>query len=170
MDEMSKAGPLIRPSWLILALALPVLAACATTRSAEGEKPSEDEMVDIGYGSVEKDNVIGSVATVYGRDQPVVHARTLAEMLAKIPGVVVADLAGGGVSVRIRGTNSFLGGQEPLYVIDGMVVGSGGGAFGINPSTIESVTVLKDAGSTAIYGSRGANGVILIKTKRGSGG
>jgi TonB-dependent SusC/RagA subfamily outer membrane receptor len=59
-----------------------------------------------------------------------------------------------------------MGGEEPLWVIDGMVVTTGGGIDGINPSTIESVTVLKDAGSTAIYGSRGANGVILIKTKK----
>jgi TonB-dependent SusC/RagA subfamily outer membrane receptor len=170
MEALSKAGSLIRPTWVLATLALPLLVACATIRPAEKENPSDDEMVDIGYGSVGEDNLTGSVDTEYGRDQPVVHEMTLARMLAKIPGVMVTDLAGGGVSVRIRGTNSFLAGLEPLYVIDGMVVGSGGGAFGINPSTIESVTVLKDAGSTAIYGSRGANGVILIKTKGGSGG
>jgi len=74
----------------------------------------------------------------------------------------------GGMTVRIRGATSFLGSEEPLFVIDGMVVQSADGALdGINPNTIESITVLKNADETAIYGSRGANGVILIKTKSG---
>ena len=148
------------------ALALLLFTGCALTRPPEEEAPSDVETVDIGYGSVEKDNAVGSVATEFTEDQPVVNAQTLANMLAKIPGVRVVDLPGGEFSVRIRGTNSFMGGEEPLYVIDGMVVATGGGLSGINPSTVESITVLKDAGSTAIYGARGANGVILIKTKR----
>ena len=90
-------------------------------------------------------------------------------MLSRVPGVRVIDRPGGGISVRIRGTNSCLGGEEPLFVLDGMVIQSAGaGLSGINPNSIESITVLKNAGETAIYGSRGANGVILIKTKRGS--
>jgi TonB-dependent SusC/RagA subfamily outer membrane receptor len=73
--------------------------------------------------------------------------------------------------MRIRGPNSLNAGQEPLFVVDGRVVPFAGGDLGsMNPSTVESITVLKDAGSTAIYGSRGANGVILIKTKMGGGG
>lgn len=148
------------------ALGLLLLTGCALTRPPEEAAPSNAETVDIGYGSVQKDGVVGSVATERTEDQPVVNARTLANMLAKIPGVRVVELPGGNISVRIRGTNSFQGGEEPLYVIDGMVVQTGGGLFGIDPSTVESITVLKDAGSTAIYGARGANGVILIKTKK----
>jgi TonB-dependent SusC/RagA subfamily outer membrane receptor len=147
-------------------LALLLLTGCALTRPPQDEAPSNTETVDIGYGAVEKDNVVGSVATELTEDQPVVNSMTLANMLAKIPGVQVIDRPGGEFSVRIRGTNSFMGGEEPLYVIDGMVVATGGGLSGINPSTVESITVLKDAGSTAIYGARGANGVILIKTKK----
>jgi TonB-dependent SusC/RagA subfamily outer membrane receptor len=148
------------------ALALLFFTGCALTHPPEQEGPSDAETVEIGYGSVEKDQVVGSATTMRVEDEPVIHERTLAYMLARIPGVQVSQLAGGGISVRIRGTNSFMAGEEPLWVIDGMVVQTGGGLAGIDPSTVESITVLKDAGSTAIYGARGANGVILIKTKR----
>lgn len=168
MTPPSRSRLMLRPSWLLGAAALFMIQACATTPSAERED-QEGERVNIGYGSVKKDHVVGSVAKVETKDETIIDSTTLAEMLARIPGVQVAQLAGGQVSVRIRGTNSFRSGTEPLYVLDGMPVLSGGGLFGLSPSTIESITVLKDAGSTAIYGSRGANGVILIKTKQGGG-
>lgn len=86
----------------------------------------------------------------------------------RFPGVQVFQVPGG-IAVRIRGTTSVTGSNEPLYVIDEMIIepGPGGALVGINPADIERIEVLKDAGSTAIYGSRGANGVILIRTKRG---
>lgn len=140
-------------------------AACATAPTPEAEPVGQND-VAIGYGDVESKSVIGSVATAETGDEEVIHSGTLANMLSKIPGVRVVDLPDGQMSVQIRGTNSILGGTEPLYVIDGMVIASGAGILGLSPSTIESITVLKDAGSTAIYGSRGANGVILIKTKK----
>ena len=152
--------------WVFAAFLLPLMTACATTRAPEGES-TEGGAVGVGYGDVEEEHLVGSVASSRMEDQEVVHSRTVAHMLARIPGVRVLELPGGQMSVRIRGMNSILGGEEPLYVIDGMVVQSGAGILGLSPSTIESITVLKDAGSTAIYGSRGANGVILIKTKRG---
>lgn len=158
-SAVSRVGP-----WLLGALTMVVLSGCALTKPPP--EPPDPDAVDVGYGTADKDHVTGSVASFRMDDQPVVHTQTLADMLARIPGVQVVELPGGNVSVRIRGTNSFMGGEEPLWVIDGMVVTTGGGLDGINPSTIESVTVLKDAGSTAIYGSRGANGVILIKTKK----
>ena len=75
----------------------------------------------------------------------------------------------GGIAVRIRGAVSFSGDTEPLYVVDGQTIeaGPGGALMGINPGDIEKIEVLKDIGSTSMYGSRGANGVIVIRTKRG---
>jgi TonB-dependent SusC/RagA subfamily outer membrane receptor len=91
------------------------------------------------------------------------------ELLAgRFPGVDVYR-APGGISIRIRGASSVYGSSEPLYVVDGMPIepGPGGALVGINPADIEKIEVLKDAGSTAQWGVRGANGVIVIKTKRG---
>jgi TonB-dependent SusC/RagA subfamily outer membrane receptor len=84
-------------------------------------------------------------------------------MLRRVPGVQVDEHSGGRISVVIRGRNTFQGGREPLYVLDGMVIQ---GIDGLNPMNIESITVLKNADATAVYGSRGANGVILIRSKR----
>jgi TonB-dependent SusC/RagA subfamily outer membrane receptor len=166
MKAFSGSGPVLHYPWVFCALALLFLSACALTPGAEEGKPSNAETVDIGYGTVDKDQVSGSVTTVESKDVVVDRSRTLAEMLARVPGVRVTESGGGNLRVRIRDTNSFLGGEDPLFVIDGMVFN--GGLGGINPNTIESITVLKNAGETAIYGSRGANGVILIKTKEGS--
>jgi len=84
-----------------------------------------------------------------------------------VAGVTVTRTADGGISVRIRGQSSFYGNTEPLFVIDGLPIqpGPGGSLLGINPHDIASIEVLKDAASMAFYGVRGANGVILIKTK-----
>lgn len=87
---------------------------------------------------------------------------------ARVSGVSVVRTADGGIAIRIRGATSILGSNAPLYVIDGIPVEAGpnGSLKGIAPSDIASIEVLKDVASTAIYGVRGANGVILIKTKR----
>jgi TonB-dependent SusC/RagA subfamily outer membrane receptor len=94
----------------------------------------------------------------------------LEKMLAgRIAGVVVSRAPDGGISVRIRGgATSFYGSNEPLYVVDDIPVqpGPAGSLTGLNPHDIESIKVLKDAAETAMYGSRGANGVIVIKTKK----
>jgi TonB-dependent SusC/RagA subfamily outer membrane receptor len=89
-------------------------------------------------------------------------------LAARVPGVVIARTPDGGISVRIRGQNSINGSNAPLYVVDGLPIEAGpsGSLTGINPNDIESIEVLKDAASTAFYGVRGANGVILIKTKK----
>ena len=171
MSASSAAGSTTCPVWLFAALALLFLTGCATAQSAEEQDAlPEEETVDVGYGTVDKDHVVGSVATVDGEEAQVVQPRTVADMLrGRVAGVQVTDLPGGGIRVRIRGTQSFLGGNDPLYVIDGMVLQVTDGALhGINPHDIASISVLKDASATAIYGSRGANGVILIKTKRGT--
>jgi TonB-dependent SusC/RagA subfamily outer membrane receptor len=87
---------------------------------------------------------------------------------AKVPGVWITRTADGGVAVQIRGTTSFYGSNQPLYVIDGVPIqpGPNGALTGVNPYDIESIEVLKDAADTAIYGMRGANGVIVVKTKK----
>ena len=86
----------------------------------------------------------------------------------RFPGVWVTRTSDGGIAVRIRGATSFGGSTEPLYVVDGIPIqaGPGGALTGINPNDIESIRVLKDAADTAMYGLRGANGVIVIKTKK----
>ena len=89
-------------------------------------------------------------------------------LMGRFPGVTVTQSADGGVSVRIRGTTSIRGSNEPLYVIDGVEIepGPGGSLTGINPRDIATIEVVKDPAGEAMYGVRGANGVIIIKTKR----
>jgi TonB-dependent SusC/RagA subfamily outer membrane receptor len=91
-------------------------------------------------------------------------------MMNKFPGVWITRMPDGSLSVRIRGTNSMQSSNEPLYIIDGTPVqpGPNGGLTGISPNDIASIEVLKDAAATTMYGVRGANGVIIIKTKVGS--
>jgi TonB-dependent SusC/RagA subfamily outer membrane receptor len=86
----------------------------------------------------------------------------------RISGVVVSKASDGGIAVQIRGQNSLYGGAQPLYVVDGQAIepGPGGSLSGISPYDIESIKVLKDPTDLTMYGSRGANGVIVIKTKR----
>jgi len=88
-------------------------------------------------------------------------------LMERFPSVMV-ERRGGGLAIRIRGRTSIRGSNEPLYVIDGLAIqpGPGGSLFGINPYDIESIRVLVNASDTAIYGLRGANGVIVIKTKQ----
>jgi len=148
--------------FLVGGLALLVLTGCATTQPAGEEAPSGSDAVDVGYGTIDKDHLTGSVNTVQSEDPNVEQPRSLADMLRRVPGVQVSEGSGGELRVRIRGNNTFQGGQDPLFVYNGMVIQS---LVGINPISIESISVLKNADATAIYGSRGANGVILIKTK-----
>jgi len=138
-----------------------------------------DEVVVIGYGTTQKKDLTGSVATVSAaqvKDLPVASIEQ--KLIGQIPGVQISSptgMPGGGGSVRIRGTGSITAGNNPLYVVDGFAISNTAGQVynplnSINPDDIESVTVLKDASSTAIYGSRGSNGVIVITTKRGKTG
>jgi TonB-dependent SusC/RagA subfamily outer membrane receptor len=86
----------------------------------------------------------------------------------KVPGLLVTRTSDGGVALQIRGPSSFMGSTEPLYVIDDVPVrpGPGGALMGVNPHDIESIRVLKDPADTGVYGVRGANGVIVVTTKR----
>ena len=127
-----------------------------------------DEVVVIGYGAVRKADMAGAVSVMDNKAfkaQPITQVSDALQ--GRVAGVnVVSDgIPGGSVKIRIRGTNSINKSNEPLYVVDGMVRESG--LEGINPEDIQSMQILKDASSTAIYGSRGANGVVIIITKSG---
>lgn len=137
-----------------------------------------DEVVVIGYGTQKKSDLTGSVGSVGEDDLKERPAASLSNALSgKIQGVNVSvnsGRPGGRANIRIRGNTSVSIANDPLYVIDGVIMHAAGLANGstpidyINPNDIASVEVLKDASATAIYGARGANGVILVTTKRGS--
>ena len=131
-----------------------------------------DEVVVVGYGTVKKRDLTGAVASVNAAKISAVPTSTASEALqGRIPGVVVSNAnwsPGSTPNVMIRGKRSITASNDPLYVIDGVPVTGGIGE--ISPSDIESMEVLKDASATAIYGARGANGVILITTKQGKSG
>ncbi|HET8657309.1 MAG TPA: TonB-dependent receptor plug domain-containing protein [Longimicrobiaceae bacterium] len=144
------------------------LAACSSGRPVPGPTPAQK--VDIGYGTAAKADLTGSVDQVGADEIEASHAVRLEDALeGRVAGVRVIRTASGGISVQIRGQSSIYGPSDPLYVVDGVPVRTmpGQGLIGLNPGDIASVTVLKDAGATAIYGSRGGNGVVLITTKRG---
>lgn len=146
-----------------------------------------DEVVVVGYGTMKKSDLTGSVTSIKSEELMKTNPVSINQSLqGRIAGVQVNQndgAPGAGISIQIRGANSFSTSTEPLYVVDGIPFTTGGtpGAgrdedgmlqsanplSSINPADIESVEVLKDASATAIYGSRGANGVVLITTKRG---
>ncbi|QEC68619.1 SusC/RagA family TonB-linked outer membrane protein [Panacibacter ginsenosidivorans] len=154
------------------------------------ESSSLSDVVVVGYGTARKKDLTGAVASVKEKDfnKGVITAPDQL-IQGKAAGVLVINNSGqpgGSTTIRIRGTSSIRSGNQPLFVIDGVPLSGGsarpgatGGDFGsdggnplafINPSDIASMEILKDASATAIYGSRGANGVVLITTKRGKSG
>lgn len=143
-----------------------------------------DEVVVVGYGTQRRKEMTGAVSSIRSEDLVKVATPSFTSAIqGKVPGVYISQTSGapgGSASVRIRGVGT-TGGNQPLYVIDGFPISSGGmgtarssdkidGLSIVNPNDIESIEVLKDAASAAIYGSRAANGVILITTKRGKEG
>ena len=139
-------------------------------------KPSivvSDQIVIIGYGNQSKIKVTGSIASISGKqleNQPV--GQLAQKLQGRLAGVQVNQSSGvpggGGLSFRIRGAASINGGNEPLYVIDGAPIV--GGLTTINPDEIDNISILKGPSAAALYGSRAANGVILITTKKGKNG
>ena len=131
-----------------------------------------DEVIVVGYGTMKKSDIAGSVASVNAEDMLRRTPTNIAQGLqGAAPGVIVTMQDGApdaNAAVRIRGVATINGKADPLYVVDGIQVGTN--ANFINPSDIESIEVLKDASATAIYGSAGANGVVMITTKHGTKG
>lgn len=136
----------------------------------EPDTQALDEVVVIGYGTVKKRDLTGAVASMKNEDVTVAPTSNVMEALqGKIAGMDIVKSSGQvgeDVSILLRGSRSIYGSNEPLFIIDGIP----GSYSQVNPSDIESVDVLKDASSTAIYGSAGANGVVIITTKRGKEG
>ena len=137
-------------------------------------KPSSstlNDVVVVGYGTVRRKDLTGAVSSVSGRQIAAVPVANAAQALAgKLPGVNVTAQDGrpdATISIRVRGGGSISQSNEPLYIVDGFPVGT---IADVPASQIESIDVLKDASSTAIYGARGANGVIIVTTKSGKSG
>jgi len=175
-------------------LEVPIAGRTEINVEMQSSAVTGDELVVIGYGTVRKSDITGSVSSVSVEEAMESGTFTNVDQLlqGRIAGVKVTQSSaapGGGVSIRIRGSNSVNADNEPLYVIDGQPIENNPGvapdrgqsvAFfsqapasnplnSLNPNDIESIEVLKDASAAAIYGSRGANGVILITTKKGRG-
>lgn len=141
---------------------------------AGSDATSEDDASDqvgVGYGTQDRDELTGAVSSVRAEDVGREVTSILDLIEGRLPGVTVRRLGNGDVSIRVRGAPSFMGGGEPLFVIDGRTIMApvGSALMAINPKDVVRIDVLKDAGATAIYGSRGGNGVILITTRRAPG-
>jgi TonB-dependent SusC/RagA subfamily outer membrane receptor len=142
---------------LSCALLVGLLSGCASSNAArpdESDKPAPSP------------TNVGTTITADDLDRAGNDAieKTLA---AKVPGALITRTADGGIAIQIRGQTSLAANTQPLYVIDGLPIqpGPGGALLGINPHDIDTIEVLKDAASLSFYGLRGANGVIIIKTK-----
>ena len=133
--------------WLSLGLLVGIATGCGSSRAARPQPAQTVTAEDIARSP----------------NQPIEQV-----LQAKVPGVWITRTPDGGIAVQIRGNTSIYGEQQPLYVVDGVPIqpGPNGALNGVNPYDIESIKVLKDAAETAMYGMRGANGVIVVKTKK----
>ena len=157
-------------TWLSVLLLAVLLAACTGTREASDEpQPEGEPAAQSAYGPISQKQSAGSISSVIVRDNEghsYAHVEQL--LIGRVPGLRVLRTPDGGYRLQIRGQSTFLGSEDPLIVVDGMPMLEARSALrSISPSDVARIDVLKDAGTTAIYGVRGANGVILITTKRG---
>lgn len=138
----------------------------------EEDAAALDEVVVVGYGVQKKSDVTGALARVGEKELQAMPVKNALEgMQGKVAGVDITSSQRPGQvgGIQIRGVRSINAAQDPLYVVDGMII-QNGGIENLNPNDIESIDILKDASATAIYGSRGANGVVLVTTKKGKSG
>ena len=160
-----------KPSCYALGAMLSIIAGAANAQTANSDVKYNDEgVVEVGYGTMKTEDLTGSVSSVESEDLgKIANANALLGLQAKVPGMDIQQVsgeAGAGISMLLRGYRSFMD-NDPLIIVDGAEYLS---AFDIPASEIESINILKDAASTAIYGSRGANGVVIVTTKRGKAG
>ncbi len=170
--SVAKGGVLVVSSLNYQEREITVTSATALTVNLVSSEKLLGEVVVIGYGTQRKKDVTGSTVSVKGETLNEIKAPNIFNQLqGRAAGVDIVNNSsniGQGGEIRIRGNRSLTGTNNPLLVVDGMVYG--GSINDLNPDNIASLDVLKDASATAIYGSRGSNGVIIITTKRGSGG
>ena len=160
-----------KTSCYALGTMLSVLAGTANAQTVNNDVMNHDnDVVEVGYGTMKTEDITGSVSSVKSEDLgKVANANALLGLQAKVPGMDIQQVsgeAGAGINMLLRGYRSFME-NNPLIIVDGAEYLS---VFDIPASEIESISVLKDAASTAIYGSRGANGVVIVTTKRGKAG
>ena len=145
-------------------LVLPFLLACSTSPKPQ---PANNGPVDVGYGERDQKDVTGAVNSVDSDELDRFHYTRVEEMIAaRFPGVIVRQRPDGSYEISMRGQNTFTSGGAPLVVVDGVPAMSHDVLASINPHDVQRIDVLRDAASASIYGSRGANGVILIRTRR----
>ena len=157
--HLPRARPLRGAGLLVV---LTVLAACA-----QSPRPSAEPAP---RSAGEAQTASGATQSLDAKELKTDRVQSVEELIqGRFAGVQVIRLPGGGFSLRIRGAGSLVSGNEPLYVVDGITLppAPGGALIGVDPRDIERIEVLKDASTTSAYGVRGANGVILIRTKRG---
>jgi TonB-dependent SusC/RagA subfamily outer membrane receptor len=155
----------------VCGLALAPLTGCHQ-RSAVPTRVSSPEKVNVGYGEQSREQTGGAVQSATAQELKNIKVKRVEELLVgRFPGVHVVPMPTGGFSIRIRGAAG-LGDREPLYVVDGMPVEvtPGRGLDWLNPADIARIDVLKNPAETSLFGGRGANGVILITTKRSNRG
>lgn len=152
---------------MVLVSGVVAAAGCATTLPPPGTSAEPPDQVRVGYGSQDRADVTGAVVSVRAEDLGR-EVTSFEDLFQGMAGVTVRRLANGGISLRIRGSASLSSDAEPLYVINGVPIRAEAGRAltGVNPRDVTRIDVLKDAGATAIYGSRGGNGVVLIFTAR----
>ena len=160
-----------KTSCYALGAMLSVLAGTANAQTVNSDVMNHDDgIVEVGYGTMKTEDITGSVSSVKMENLgKVANANALLGLQAKVTGMDIQQVsgeAGAGISMLLRGYRSFMD-NDPLIIVDGAEYLS---AFDIPASEIESINILKDAASTAIYGSRGANGVVIVTTKRGKAG
>jgi TonB-dependent starch-binding outer membrane protein SusC len=154
--------------------AVALVTGCGPTGSRRIEVPTPDDQISVGYGTQSKRDATAAITSVSPTEADARVTRIEYLLQARVPGLEVLPLANGTFTLRIRGHHSLVGqseADEPLLVIDDIPVpqGSLGNALaGLAPRDVGRIDVLKDAGATSVYGSRGANGVIIITTKRAS--
>lgn len=153
-----------------LALGVLLIHACAGRRPDPGAEPTPQDRPARGVAEQPAEKVAGAVETVQSEEESGGHFATMVDMLrGRVAGLQISEAANGDINIRIRGNQSILFNEEPLLVVDGVPVprySFSSTLRTMDPRDVQSIRVLKDAGSTAGYGSRGAHGVILISLKR----
>ncbi|MCC2547164.1 TonB-dependent receptor [Hymenobacter sp. BT175] len=171
LDVPAGAATLVFSYVGYLPVTLPVGENATVKVRLKADQKALDEVVVIGYGEVKKSDVTGAIVSVKAEDLKKVPTSNVMESLqGRLPGVDItrsSGAAGSGVNITVRGNRSLSANNGPLFIVDGVQYNS---IQDINPNDIQSMEVLKDAASTAVYGARGANGVIIVTTKKGASG